>query len=423
MNLIIRNAKLRGINEYLDISILGDNIAEVKKHISGKGNIEIDARKKLVLPSFSDMHLHLDSVLTLGTPRYNTSGTVLEGIDIWGEYKKSLSKEEMKKRASRALEWIASHGTTRVVTHADVTDPNLNTLKGLLELKEEISDIIDLKVTAFPQDGILTDPANMELLEKAAEMGADNIGIIPHAEYTREDGVKSVNIAFEIAKKYDKNVDGHIDETDDDQSRFLEVVIANTIRNDYQGRVTAGHTTAMHSYNNAYAHKLYSLLKKSEISIIPNPLSNINLMGRYDLYPKRRGMTRINELHQNKINVALGHDSIMDPWYPLGIGDMLQVLFMAVHVGQLTGYNELMECLDLITVNSAKALGIQNTYGISDGKIADLVVTNACDEIELIRTMGPRLFVLKEGRIISKVNRPSTKILRKKGESIIYFKK
>ncbi|MBC7112454.1 MAG: cytosine deaminase [Candidatus Methanomethyliales bacterium] len=412
MDLIIRRAKLMGKDGTVDIGVSEGKITTIKKEIKERGNEEFDAGGRLVLPTFTDMHIHLDSVLTLGTPRYNESGTLLEGIAIWGEYKKKLNIDEMKARAMRALELIASNGTTRVRTHADVTEPTLSTLKGLLELKKECADIIDLEVTAFPQDGILTDPGNQELLERALELGADNVGIIPHIEYTREDGVRSVELAFKLAKKYGKKVDGHVDETDDEQSRFLEVVAAQTIREGYQGKVTAGHTTAMHSYNNAYAFKLFGLLKKADITIVANPLINIHLQGRFDTYPKRRGLTRIKELLQHGINVALGHDCIMDPWYPLGNGDMLHALFMGVHVGQLTGYRELLDSLNLITYNPARALGISERYGVEEGKDADLVVMDAFSELEAIRTMAPRLLVVKSGRVIIKTEPAKIKIVR-----------
>lgn len=402
--MIIRRAKIRNRDGLFDIRIEDDVISEIAPHISARGEEEVDAGGRLVMPAFIDMHFHLDSVLTIGDPRFNKSGTLLEGIEIWSEYKKKLSIEDIVNRSRKALMLMLSYGTTRIRTHADVTDKKLTTLKGLLEVKRLFKDVVDIQITAFPQDGILTDPENRELLEKAVETGADNVGMIPHLEYTREDGVKSIDIAFEIAKKYDKDVDGHVDETDDEQSRFLEVVAAKTIREGYMNRVTAGHTTAMHSYNDAYADKLYRILKKAGITIVPNPLINIHLQGRYDKYPKRRGLTRIKELLMNDVNVALGHDCIMDPWYPLGRGDMMQVLFMTVHVAQLMGYDELLKSFDLITFNAAKALRIESIYGIDVGKRADLVVLDAFNEIEALAYLKRPLYVIKNGRIVSEKN-------------------
>ena len=399
--MIIKKAKIRGRDGVFDIKIEDDTITEVAPHIPVRDDEVIDVDGRLLMPTYIDMHFHLDSVLTIGDPRFNQSGTLLEGIEIWSEYKKKLSIEDIVNRCKKALMLMVSYGTTRIRTHADVTEKNLTTLKGLLEVKRLFKDIVDIQITAFPQDGILTEPENVELLEKAVETGADNVGMIPHLEYTREDGVKSIEIAFDIAKKYDRDIDGHVDETDDEQSRFLEVVAAKTIKEGYMGRVTAGHTTAMHSYNDAYADKLYRILKKAEITIVPNPLINIHLQGRYDKYPKRRGLTRIKELLVNGVNVALGHDCIMDPWYPLGRGDMMQVLFMAVHVAQIMGYNELIKSFDLITANGAKALRIESIYGIDKGKKADLVVLDAFNEIEALAYLKRPLYVIKNGRIVS----------------------
>lgn len=411
-SLLIKNAATRGSSSLSDILIEGNLIKNVAPNIRADADSTIDIRGNLVLPSFSDMHLHLDSAMTVGVPHYNESGTLQEGIAIWGEYKKTIRKDDLKRRAKLACEWCASYGTTRIRTHADITEPTLTALKGLLELKSEIRDIVDLEVTAFPQDGILTEPGNLELLEKAMEMGADNVGLIPHIEYTREDGVKSVEKAFEMAKKYGRRVDGHVDETDDEMSRFLEVVAACAIRSGYEGKVTAGHATAMHSYNNAYAARLFTLLKRADVTVVPNPSINIHLQGRYDTYPKRRGMARIKELIQNGVNVALGNDCMMDPWYPLGRGDILQSLFIGIHVGQLTGREELLSCLDLVTINSAKALGISEHYGIAPGKAADLVVLDAHDEISTIRDQPARLLVIKQGKIIARTAGRDSTIVR-----------
>jgi cytosine deaminase len=274
---------------------------------------------------------------------------------------------------------------------------------------------MDIQVTAFPQDGIMTDPQNRELLERSVEFGADNVGMIPHHEFTREDGVRSVEFAFDLAEKYGKDIDGHVDETDDDQSRFLEVVAAQAIKRHYEGRVTAGHCTAMHSYNDAYAAKLYRVLKRAGVTVVANPLINITIQGRFDSYPKRRGMARIKELTQWGVNVALGHDCVMDPWYPLGKGDMLQALFMAVHVAQLTGYRELIDSFDLITANPAKALRMGRRYGVNVGRPANLVVLEAKSEIHALARLAPPLFVLRKGRVIVERSRSVTKLTGPKG--------
>ena len=401
MDLIIRRARIRGqIQKKVDIGVDGNRIVRIDEHIPEKTGFEIDADGKMIVPGFINMHFHLDSTLTLGQPRFNQSGTLLEGISIWEERRKNLSEEEMLKRIEKAIQWFVLYGTTFIRTHADATERTLTTVKTLLKAKKIFRDMMDIQVTAFPQDGILTSQGNAELLEKSLEIGADNVGVIPHNEYTREDGVKSVELAFELAEKYGRDIDGHVDETDDPNSRFLEVVAAQTIKRHMEGKVAAGHATAMGSYDNAYAYKLFGILKKAGVTIVPNPLINVCLQGRFDTYPKRRGFTRVKELLQNDINVCLGHDCMMDPWYSLGTGDMLQVLSMAVHLAQLTGYEELMKAMDMITINAAKALRL-NDYGIAEGKSANMLVLNAHNDLDALRLLGPPAWVIRNGEIIS----------------------
>lgn len=413
-DLVIRRARLRDRprERLYDIGIEKGRITEISEKIVGKGSEEIDTGGNLVTPSFINMHFHLDSVLTLGRPRYNESGTLWEGIEIWGELKEKLSIEEILSRVEKAVKLMAAYGTLLVRTHADTSVRSLNTVKALIRAREMLRDIIEIQVTAFPQDGILTDPGNAELLEKAVELGADNVGMIPHNEWTREDGVRSIEIAFEIAKRYNRDVDGHIDETDDPVSRYLEVVAAKAIRYGWQGRVTAGHVTASHSWDPAYRYRISSLTRKAGITIIANPLINIHLQGRFDPYPKRRGMAPIKFFLSRGINVALGHDCIMDPWYPLGVGDMLQTLFMAVHVDQIMGVTELRQSLDLITYNGARAARIIDKYGVERGKEANLLVLNARDELDALRILGPPLYVVKGGKVIAdNTSRTEQKIL------------
>ncbi len=399
---MVRNARLRGREGTYDIGVDVGVIRRITHRVNQRGEEEVDARGNLVLPPFIDMHFHLDSALAYGDPRFNESGTLLEGIEIWGEKKRKITVDEIRSRASRMLKLMIVHGTQVLRTNADVTEPNQKPLKALLQVKKEFKDFIDVQVTAFPQDGIMTEPHNRELLEKSVELGADNVGMIPHHELTREDGVESIDFAFKLAKKYGKDIDGHVDETDDDQSRFLEVVAAKAMKTHYEGRVTAGHATAMHSYNDAYAAKLFRILKRAGVTIVANPLINITLQGRFDTYPKRRGMARVKELLRWGVNVALGHDCVMDPWYPLGKGDMLQALFMAVHVGQLTGYEELLDSFDLITNNAAKALRIERWYGVEEGKRANMVILEAKSEQHALARLSPPLYVIRNGRMIAR---------------------
>jgi len=404
LRIIFKEVRVRGMDGKFDVLVEGSRIAAIKKHIRSDADEIIKGEGRLLLPSFTDMHFHLDSVLTQGMYGYNVSGTLLEGIQLWNEIKKKLTIDDIEKRATKAIKMMVSCGTTRLRTHADVSDPTLKTLKALMKVKERCRNLIDIQITAFPQNGIFTDDENAALLEKAVEIGADNVGMIPHYEYTREDGVRSIDFAFSLAKRYGKCIDGHVDETDDANSRFLEVLAAKTIREKYQGKVTAGHATAMHAYNGAYMQKLLMLLKKSEITVVSNPLINVHLQGRFDTYPKRRGVTRIKELLKHGINVALGHDCIMDPWYPLGKGDMMQVLFMAVHLEHMTGIDEIKNSFDLITSNPARALNIQTSYGVEAGKMADLVLLDARDETEALSKLLPPLVVLKSGRIVASRN-------------------
>jgi len=393
--MLIKNAKLldgRVVNIYVE-----DGVISCFNCKSSDDEV-IDAENHLVIPPYFNMHFHLDSVFL---PVVNRSGTLWEGIRIWKEVKGKLTEEDVIKRAVTAVKLMVSQGTLWIRTHVDVTEKSLTLLEALLKVKEEVKDIVELQITAFPQDGIFTDIGNDELLRKAVELGADNVGMIPHNEITREDGIRSVKFAFDLAKEYNKKVDGHVDETDDPNSRYLEVLAKYSLEYNYQGKVSAGHVTAMHSWDPAYRSRILEQVAKAGITVIPNPLINVSLQGRFDNYPKRRGMAPIKEMLQHGINVALGHDCIMDPWYPLGSGNMLHVLFMGIHLDQLLSPEELNNSLNLITYNGAKAWPLMD-YGIDLGKKANMLITGAEDVIDLLRFMEPPLYVIKEGKVISK---------------------
>ncbi len=410
MDLVVRNAKVNG--KIVDIGVKNGKIEKIGK-VDEKGEIEIDANEKLVSPPFVDPHVHLDAILTVGDPRYNMSGTLWEGIEIWSERKKKLSKEDVKERAKEAIRWAVAQGILAIRTHVDVCDPSLVALDAMLEVKEEVKDLVDLQIVAFPQEGIVSFPNGENLMRKALEMGADVVGGIPHYEFSREDGIKSIDIILSLAKEFDKDIDVHIDETDDDQSRFLEYLASKTIKEGYQGRVTASHTTAMHSYNNAYAYKLFGVLKKAKMNIIANPLDNIALQGRFDNYPIRRGMTRVKELLKSGINVGFGHDSVMDPWYPLGRYNMLQVAFVGLNLGHMTGYEEIKMAFDAVTKNSAKLMRL-DWYGLEEGKAASFVVLNAKSEIDAVRLMSEALYVIKNGKVVAKTKPAEYEVKGKK---------
>lgn len=402
-DLLLRHGRLLTSNfllEEVDISIHAGRFVAVAPSLDLPAHQELDLRGQFVSPPFVESHIHLDSALTAGEPRWNQSGTLFEGIEIWRDRKQHLTLEDIKIRALATLKQQARQGVLFVRTHADVSEPSLTALRGLLEVREQVKDWMTLQVVAFPQDGIYGNPQNDALLEEALKLGADGVGGIPHYELTREDGVRSVHRVFELANQYGCLVDLHCDEIDDDQSRFLEVVAACAIRSGLGARVTASHTTAFGSYNNAYAHKLLGFLIRSQINFVSNPLINITLQGRTDNYPKRRGITRVKELWQQGLNVSLGHDCIQDPWYSLGTGNMLDVAHMAVHVCHMTGLDEINACYDMVTVNGAKTLNVSHNYGVEVGSPANLIVLDAHDRFDSIRRRAPICHVISQGKIL-----------------------
>jgi cytosine/creatinine deaminase len=421
--MLIKNTFLRDKEGTFDILIENGKISNIDKNIEKEEHVIIDAKGGLVLPPFIEPHVHLDTTLTAGEPKWNESGTLFEGIERWSERKAMLSSEDVKTRARKALSWQIANGIQFVRTHVDVTDTNLIALKAMVELREEMKEYVTIQIVAFPQEGIMSYPNGEKLLEEALRLGADVIGAIPHFEFTREYGVQSIDKIFELAKKYNKLIDVHCDEIDDEQSRFIEVVAARAFEYNMGDKVTASHTTAMHSYNNAYAYKLFRLLKLSEISFVANPLVNIHLQGRFDTYPKRRGITRVKELNEAGINVCFGHDDIFDPWYPLGTGNMLQVLHMGLHVCQMMGYSQINESIDLITQNSAKALNIQDQYGIEVGKPGNLIILPAENGYEAVRRQVPVAYSIRNGRVISRTKPAETNVYIDGCERKIDFKK
>ncbi|MDQ0339684.1 cytosine deaminase [Caldalkalibacillus uzonensis] len=419
--MFIKNAKLKGKQGLWDILIEEGRIAKIEQGLQVKNKKLLDAEGSLVLPPFVEPHIHLDTTLTAGEPEWNQSGTLFEGIQRWAERKAFLTHEDVKTRAKTALKWQIAQGIQFVRTHVDVTDPNLTALKAMLEVKEEMAPWVDLQIVAFPQEGILSYPNGAELLEEALRMGADVVGGIPHYEFTREYGVESLKVVFELAEKYDKMIDIHCDEIDDEQSRFIEVVAALAYQRGMGEKVTASHTTAMHSYNDAYAYKLFRLLKLANMNFVANPLVNIHLQGRFDNYPKRRGLTRVKELLEAGLNVCFGHDDIVDPWYPLGTGNMLQVLHMGIHVCQLMGYEQMRDSLALITTNSAKTLGIEH-YGVEEGKPGNFIILDAHDEYDAIRRQAVIRYSVREGRVIASTTPPRATLPGFDEETITFHK-
>lgn len=389
-------------SDRVDVAIAQGQIVAIASHLEGTAHQELDLGGRLVSPPFVESHIHLDSAMTAGEPRWNQSGTLFEGIEIWRDRKQSLTQADVQARALKTLQKQAKQGVLFVRSHVDVSQPNLTALRALLDLRETVKDWMTLQIVAFPQDGIYSRPDHLVQVEQALELGADVVGGIPHYELTREDGVASVQQIFAWAEQYQVLIDIHCDEIDDDQSRFLEVVAAAALRSQLSHRVTASHTTAFGSYNNAYANKLMGFLQRAKINFIANPLINITLQGRTDTYPKRRGVTRVKELWQQGLNVSLGHDCIQDPWYPLGTGNMLEVAHMAVHVCQMTGMAEIDACYDMVTWNGAKTLNLSPTqYGLTVGAEANLIVLDVPNRYEAIRTRPAVDYVISKGKVLS----------------------
>ncbi|MBX3530930.1 MAG: amidohydrolase family protein [Rhizobiaceae bacterium] len=392
-----------------DIGIRGDHIAAVGEHLDAPAKETVDATGCLVSPPFVDPHFHMDATLSYGKPRINASGTLLEGIALWGELKPLLTHEAVKERALAYCDWAVSMGLLAIRTHVDTCDDRLLAVEALLEVKREVAPFIDLQLVAFPQDGFHRDPTARENTIRALDMGVDVVGGIPHFERTMADGTRSVTELCEIAAKRGLMVDMHCDETDDPLSRHIEQLSYETQRLGLQGRVAGSHLTSMHSMDNYYVSKLLPLMAEAQVSAIPNPLINIVLQGRHDTYPKRRGQTRVPEMLKYGIRVGFGQDCVLDPWYSLGTADMLDVAFMGLHVAQMTSPADMRRCFDMVTTQSAAIMGLED-YGLEVGKKASLVVLDAGDPVEAIRLRAGRLTVVAAGIVVSRRDRAHAKV-------------
>ena len=400
-DLIVRNANLPDGRKGVDIGIQGGKIIAVEPNLQAQPREEIDASGRLVSPPFVDPHFHMDATLSLGLPRMNLSGTLLEGIALWGELRPIVTKEELVDRALRYCDLAVTQGLLFIRSHVDTSDPRLVTVEAMIEVREKVAPYIDLQLVAFPQDGYYRSPGAIDALNRALDMGVDIVGGIPHFERTMGEGTASVEALCRIAADRGLPVDIHCDETDDPLSRHIETLAAETIRFGLQGRVAGSHLTSMHSMDNYYVSKLIPLMAEAEINVIPNPLINIMLQGRHDTYPKRRGMTRVRELMDAGLNVSFGHDCVVDPWYSMGSGDMLEVGHMAIHVAQMAGIDDKKRIFDALTVNSAKTMGLEG-YGLEKGCKADLVILQASDTLEALRLKPNRLAVIRRGKVIAR---------------------
>ncbi|WP_349617531.1 cytosine deaminase [Azotobacter salinestris] len=400
----IVNARLRGREGLHRIELNGARIAAIAAQPApadaGGGGDELDAAGNLVVPPFVEPHIHLDATLTAGEPAWNMSGTLFEGIERWAERKALVTHEDTKTRAKKAIDMLVEHGIQHVRTHVDVTDPTLAALKAMLEVREETRQLIDLQIVAFPQEGIESYKGGRELMAEAIALGADVVGGIPHFENTREQGVSSIKFLMDLAERTGCLVDVHCDETDDPQSRFLEVLAEEARVRDMGERVTASHTTAMGSWDNAYCSKLFRLLKLSRINFVSCPTESIHLQGRFDTFPKRRGLTRVAELDRAGLNVCFGQDSIVDPWYPLGNGNILRILEAGLHICHMLGYADLQRALDLITGHSARTLHLGERYGLEVGRPANLLILSAASDYEMLRSQGHALVSIRHGEVL-----------------------
>lgn len=400
MDLVIRNASLADGHRGIDIAIDGARIAAVGERLAVRGAAEIDAGGDLVSAPFVDAHFHMDATLSYGLPRVNQSGTLLEGIALWGELKPQLAQEALIERAMQYCDWAVARGLLAIRSHVDICDDRLLAVEALLEVRRRVAPYLDLQLVAFPQDGILRSAGAFDNLKRAIGMGVDVVGGIPHFERTMADGARSVTMLCEFAAERGLRVDMHCDESDDPMSRHIETLAAETLRLGMQGRVAGSHLTSMHSMDNYYVSKLLPLIAESGVAAIANPLINITLQGRHDSYPKRRGMTRVPELMAAGVDVAFGHDCVMDPWYGLGSGDMLEVAHMGLHVAQMTGQAAMLRCFEAVTTAPARILGLEG-YGIAPGCHADLVLLDAATPVEAIRLRAARRLVLRRGQVIS----------------------
>jgi len=400
LDLLVKGANLPDGRTNIDIACAGGKITAIEPNIGAEAARVIDATGRLVSPPFVDVHFHMDATLSLGLPRMNVSGTLLEGIALWGELKPLLTHEAVAERALRYIDLAVSKGLLAIRTHVDICDDRLTAVEALVDVRKRVKPYLDLQLVAFPQDGYYRSPNAARNLERALDLGVDIVGGIPHFERTMEDGPRSLKALCEIAAQRGLLVDIHCDETDDPMSRHIEALAYETQRLGLQGRVAGSHLTSMHSMDNYYVSKLLPLIAEAGIHAVPNPLINITLQGRHDTYPKRRGMTRVPEMRAHGINVAFGQDCCMDPWYSLGGADMLDVAHMGLHVAQMTSREAMRYCFEAVTTHPAKVMHLDG-YGLAVGCHADLVVIQAHDTIEAIRMRARRLAVVRRGKVIA----------------------
>jgi cytosine deaminase len=418
VELVVRNARLLD-GRLVDLAADGGRWVRIGESVGLDASNVVDADGRLVTPPLVDCHLHLDASLTAGRPRWNESGTLLEGIEVWGELKRSLTEDDVLARAREVVRWSVAQGTLFIRAHADVSGENEAMVRGLLRLRDEVADLCTVQVTAFPQDGIFAREGDEERLEHALRLGADCVGGIPHYEPTSELGLREVHRVFELAKQHSRRIDVHCDETDDPASRFLEVMADDTVKHGLSGRVTASHCTAMGSYEPYYSSKLHGFLHRAGINVVVNPFANALIQGRLDAYPKRRGFAQLKELLAAGVNVSLGNDVVMDPWYALGRADLVEAASLALHFTYMSGREEIAEMLRCVTERGARTLGVEDEYGLEEGKPADLVVYDAPSAVEVLRLHPARRWVIRRGRVVAETTPARTTLL---GEPVTFVR-
>lgn len=402
--MLIKNATLPDGRTGIDLLARDGRIAALGPGLPAPEGVPvIEAAGQLLSPPFVDAHFHLDATLSYGLPRVNASGTLLEGIALWGELKPQLTQEALVERALQYCDWAVAKGLLAIRSHVDVCDDRLLAVEALLHVRERVKPYLDLQLVAFPQDGLLRSPNALANLKRALDLGVAVVGGIPHFERTMAEGAESVKILCELAAERGLRVDMHCDESDDPMSRHIDTLAFHTQRLGLHGRVTGSHLTSMHSMDDYHVSKLLPLMREAGVHAVANPLINITLQGRHDGYPKRRGMTRVPELLAAGINVGFGHDCVMDPWYSLGSADMLEVAAMGLHVAQMTSQAQMRQCFDAVTINSARILGLDHDggYGLEVGRAADFVLLQAGDPVEAIRLRATRLLVVRRGQVVA----------------------
>ena len=410
MDLVIRNARRPHESEPVDIGVKNGKIEAVEPRIDGAGAEEIDANGYLVSPPFVESHFHLDTVFCRGTPRRNQTGSLIEGIMLWSETQPLFTIEGVKDRAIEYLKWCVARGTLYLRSHVDVCHDSLVAVRALVEARDEVAPWIDVQLVAFPQHGLLRYPDGVRLLDEALDLGCEVIGGIPHYERSREAGVASIDAVMDRASRKGLIVDMHCDETDDPLSRFVEVVAEQTVERGLEGQITTSHLTSLHSVDNAYFFKVAHLIREAGLNVVSNPLTNMMIQARTDTYPKRRGLTRVKELMESGVNLSFGHDCLLDHWYPLGAGDMLDAAYVGLHACQMGGVDEIAAMFDAVTVNGAKTLGLDG-YGLEPGCSADLVILQARGVEDALRLRPPRLKVLRKGRVVAQTPETSTEVV------------